>query len=136
MGGGKPTMPENTMNTLTANDCHSAHTSSFTKTGHPLCAVATAELRTCLTHKLHLHRRPLAWFAQGLLLSRNDGDSLQHHHEVFSTYYTHTRVLSEPSSHNSMIGSHHQLCACCRAQIRIRALPRSVPPIRAIADPG
>ena len=43
MGGGKPAVPENMMDTLTSSDYNSAHTSSFTTVRYTSCAVATLE---------------------------------------------------------------------------------------------
>ena len=43
MGGGKPTVPENLMGTLTSSDDCSAHTSSFTYLRYASYAVATVD---------------------------------------------------------------------------------------------
>lgn len=43
MGGGKSTVPENTMGTLNSSDYHSAHMSILTKIRYTSCAMATLE---------------------------------------------------------------------------------------------
>ncbi len=48
MGGGKPTVPENVMDTLTSSDYSSAHTSNYLET-----------FETFLTRKLRSQRRLL-----------------------------------------------------------------------------
>ncbi len=137
MDDGKPTVPENIMDTLISSDYNSAHTSNFTPIRYTQCAVANLE---------HLEPfQPINYirivaFSPNSLRAFFYGETISIRYSTtikpLPSYNSYVRVLSEPSNLITMIGNHHQLCACCRARIHARSPPRSIPPIETIANPG
>lgn len=128
IGGGRTSVPENLMSTLTLSGYNSTPKSSFTIIRYTPCTVATLQLGTFPIRELHSYCRLLAECAQGLLLRRNNLLSLPHHHDIFTTYYVHKEIFSEPQNLITMVISHYQLRAWYRTQLYSGSLPSSIPP--------
>ncbi len=74
MSGGKPTVPEIMMNTLTSSDYNSAHASIFSNINYISCAVATLERLESFQPKNYIHSGafspdPLGAFFNGEIIS-------------------------------------------------------------------